>query len=361
LISLACCLWAVYGTSGEVVPCASAFVVVFVAVAFSMRREAALPSHAVADVPKTEFVANVAPERNGVVHREFLASVLPEWDGNMELARSETEQAVGDLAMRFGRLRQDLLVGLGDGTGEGNVLEGIRTAREELPGALAWLQRTGETRSASLSRLAELETRMAELRTLSESVGKIASQTNLLALNAAIEAARTGEAGKGFSVVAAEVRELSRMSAKTGVEIRAKVDGITSAVASAVSDARESSDEELRLVGEIERRIEGTLSGLGRQAEVIQSRNEVLRETGRRTARILEEVLVDLQFQDRTGQILTCVRDDLRRLAEVASDSEPPDLDAWLARLRSSYTTPEQTTIRSGAAGTDAGSSVTFF
>lgn len=293
--------------------------------------------------------------------QELLPRLLPEWEGNMELVRTETEQAVGDLAGRFDRLRHELVAVLGDGAGEESVVQGIRNAHDELPKVLASLHRAADTRVASLARLSELDTRMQELRALSESVGKIASQTNLLALNAAIEAARSGEAGRGFTVVAAEVRELSRMSAKTGAEIRGKVEGIASAVSSAIAGARAVADDERALVEEIERSVEGTLEGLGAQVAVLEDRDAGLREVGARTARILEAVLVDLQFQDRTSQILTCVRDDVRRLADVAGQSGRQDPEAWIGRLRSSYTTPEQAGLASGAHSGDAGSSITFF
>ncbi|MEJ5172856.1 MAG: methyl-accepting chemotaxis protein [Hydrogenothermaceae bacterium] len=63
-----------------------------------------------------------------------------------------------------------------------------------------------------------------QLNQLIEQIRKIAKQSNLLALNAAIEAARVGEVGKGFSVVASEFRKLADNTNKIAFEIESAVD-----------------------------------------------------------------------------------------------------------------------------------------
>jgi len=290
----------------------------------------------------------------------FLESVLLEWDGNLELVHSQTETAVRDLADRFDRLRRDILGGLDQGGG-GGALHHIASARETLPQALSSLRRADANRAEGLSRLEGLESRMGELRQLSEAVGKIASQTNLLALNAAIEAARAGEAGRGFSVVANEVRELSRMSARTGREIRDMVEGVAAFVGSNIAGAKILAEEERVLVDDIQTRIEATFASLGTQVEEIEQHNEDLRRIGAEAASTVEGVLVDLQFQDRTSQILGCVRDDLHRLRNDVGDLQRLDPQRWLEQLRGSYTTGEQAGIGSSGSAPVGGSAVTFF
>jgi methyl-accepting chemotaxis protein len=85
----------------------------------------------------------------------------------------------------------------------------------------------------------ELEKRAEEVGNIVQAVVRIADQTNLLALNAAIEAARAGEHGRGFAVVADEVRNLAEISERSAREIKDVVADIQSAVRDVVSQTNE--------------------------------------------------------------------------------------------------------------------------
>ncbi|GMA51709.1 hypothetical protein GCM10025857_30660 [Alicyclobacillus contaminans] len=89
----------------------------------------------------------------------------------------------------------------------------------------------------------ELNQKSVHVGSIVETITTIAEQTNLLALNAAIEAARAGAEGKGFSVVAAEVRALAEQSAKSAQSIQAYVQDIQNHIASAVEATRAGAAE----------------------------------------------------------------------------------------------------------------------
>jgi len=122
-----------------------------------------------------------------------------------------------------------------------------------------------------------------EIRTSVDLITQIAAQTRLLALNATIEAARAGKAGRGFSVVAAEVKNLADEAAHSSDTIGRRVDAVEAAATEAIS-ALESVTTRIRemnqMIGDIAAAVEGNAnlgaaSGLVGLAELL--RNEVTR------------------------------------------------------------------------------------
>jgi len=143
-------------------------------------------------------------------------------------------------------------------------------------------QITGVAEKASRASAAAATTskQVGELNVLADSIGEvigaikaIAEQTNLLALNATIEAARAGEAGKGFAVVADEVKKLANETAGKTIEIDDRVAKIQHAI-------RETVDAVQRIIGDVREIDHAT----GTVASAVEEQNAATSEIGRNVA-----------------------------------------------------------------------------
>jgi len=115
-----------------------------------------------------------------------------------------------------------------------------------------------------------LEERTARVEEAVSVIGDVADQTELLSLNAAIEAARAGEMGRGFSVVAQQVRKLADRSARSALEITDLVQSILDGVRRIGGDAREALEGERQL----QRELQGVTSAIGSLAELAHAAAE---------------------------------------------------------------------------------------
>lgn len=138
--------------------------------------------------------------------------------------------------------------------------------RETMRKAAQSMTRLAGSVQESAGLIEALSRRSAEISTIVEVIRDISEQTNLLALNAAIEAARAGEQGRGFAVVADEVRKLAERTGASTTEISALTGTIQSEVASAVAQLKQSTaqvNEGVGLSAEVEQALAQIQDGAG--------------------------------------------------------------------------------------------------
>ena len=219
---------------------------------------------------------------------------------------------------------------------------------------------SGLTHKAELQHtIDDLAQYMDEMKKMAGAVQVLASQTNLLALNAAIEAARAGEAGRGFAVVADEVRTLSGKSGETGRDIGKKIEAITAAIQATINAAERLVQHDESNLQLLDRSVNEVTERLGEEINLLHDAGHRLHLLSCETENNIEQIIIKLQFQDRVNQILYHLQTDMNNIAGKVDDNlEQLDENNWKKEFQKRFSTEEE---YQGRISHTTNSDITFF
>jgi methyl-accepting chemotaxis protein len=215
--------------------------------------------------------------------------------------RKRIENAVGELEKAVNALGDDitqrLLVNLENATVLKNESELLSNSMKNLNEASliqsksivetsATMDQMNVAISALSDRTGQIVHQSQEIKSVVSIINDIAEQTNLLALNAAIEAARAGEHGRGFAVVADEVRKLAEKTQKSLAEINATINILVQSISDAGSDI----EEQAKGIEHVNNEINSLEKMIQENAKASESTNEVTKKLSELSQTIIKEV-----------------------------------------------------------------------
>jgi len=257
---------------------------------------------------------------------EELSAVASETEDGIERQRLETDQAATAMNQMVATVQEVARHAAQSADASQNAKLDTDKGQETITDNDEAVAAIADAMSQAAEVIQQLDTHAADIGEVIDIITNIADQTNLLALNAAIEAARAGEAGRGFSVVADEVRSLARKTQESTDRIAATVqkvqDGSAAAV-DAIETSRAKTEDARRQAQEARRALEAIGAGVARindlNAQIATATEEQISVSDEINRNITGVSEVAAQSATSIGQV-TSSSDELARLAGQLKD-----------------------------------------
>ena len=263
--------------------------------------------------------------------RGFVGNEINGSHAEIERTRSLIRESVAKLGGSFDAVNRKsreqstvvarLVERTGDDSGSIDISRFAQQATQQMEQLVEALEQASSQSGVTVSHIDAMAGHLDGIFALLEDVKSIADQTNLLALNAAIEAARAGEAGRGFAVVADEVRNLSERSTAFNEQIRKLAHNAKESIAKVRDTVSQTASRDLDRVrvarnesASMMDRVEGIHRSLGNGMRDIA-------DCGRSIDVSVAEAVRSLQFEDIATQALTAAGVHLQRLEQINNEA----------------------------------------
>ncbi|MDD5717292.1 MAG: methyl-accepting chemotaxis protein [Sulfuricurvum sp.] len=191
----------------------------------------------------------------------------------------------------------------------------LSASQDELDNMLLMIRESAEVEAVFSQKLHALTTNARQIREVLSVIGDIANQTNLLALNAAIEAARAGEHGRGFAVVADEVRKLAERTQGSLIQ----TDATISTIVGSIEEATLQMEQNARKIQQIEEKSNMVGTKITQTVAVVQHATEAIKKMVTDADKSGKEVET---MVSRLSEINDLSRANARSIEEIASTAE---------------------------------------
>ncbi len=202
-------------------------------------------------------------------------------------------------------------------TAAGDAHQSTQAGIQELEASLTTFHNLAGTVSDATSAIRELDKHSANIESMLDVIRTVAEQTNLLALNAAIEAARAGEAGRGFAVVADEVRTLAQRTSESTDEIEKLISSLQSGVKQSVSTMEISQNLSSASINEVEK-IDQLFQRIAQSVQSISDMSHQNASATEEQSAVANEISANI---NRIHELATESQASTRRAAQVSQES----------------------------------------